>query len=678
MNYGDKWPTYAKEWDTMTINPSRQKEFDKLAQSAIDHKPRYQAIEAKTGVPWPLIAVLHRRESDADFNTYLGNGDPLNRRTTHVPAGRGPFASFEDGAVDALHLDGLDKIMDWRLEKMLFYCEVFNGAGYSNRGLPSPYVWGGTNIQKPGKYVADGQWSSTTMDGQPGCAPILATIAKLDPSVKFTRESAGAPQSSPAKPPHDASWPPPPYWPPLVTNDDRAKIFGRFSYVAAPTGDNPEAIRVTDGWDTKNIVNVPIPQMAKRGLGSGMPFHRLGAAQLQLMWKQWEDAGLLDRVLEFDGSYAPRFVRGSSSSLSNHAFGCAFDINYEWNQLGVTPALAGDKGSVRELVPIANECGFFWGGHYAGRKDGMHFELTRVDAGGIALPVHDLVWAQVGLNKLGASPPLIADGLTGPKTQAALKAFQAKVGIVADGKYGPQTQAALEKALTAPVLTPRPTGNPFLGKSYHYLIGTDGNLAGEDNVVTEPGYDATQPPAKGVGVAYGNCFDEKQTGRYAPYKNDSDTAKKYGEGEIDAKGAGWHQNLQDQLVRRKGEGWHFIEWDNPDAYRSADVLGAVALAESYAIGVVAKNAKLCEGAVQYLAHPNVYAHVVEKGAGNPMEIHALRMAAGKPTQPTVFVFFGNTRALAQQYAGQIKAGSYPEMRVTWSASGEYGSSEEIT
>jgi lysozyme family protein len=160
-------------------------------------------------VTWPHIAVLHRRESDADFDTYLGNGEPLNRVTRLVPKGRGPFTgpdAFEKGAIDALHLDGLDEVPDWRLEKILYYCEVFNGAGYANRGLPSPYVWGGTNQQRPGKYVADGVFDPNTMDRQPGCAPILAMIAKLDPSVKFVRETPMGvePPSTPEPPMADA------------------------------------------------------------------------------------------------------------------------------------------------------------------------------------------------------------------------------------------------------------------------------------------------------------------------------------------------------------------------------------------------------------------------------------------------------------------------------------------
>ena len=50
------------------------------------------------------------------------------------------------------------------------------------------------------------------------------------------------------------------------------------------------------------------------------------------------------------------------------------------------PAMIGEIGCVRELVPIANECGFYWGGHFGldsngkviGRMDGMHFEIAKI------------------------------------------------------------------------------------------------------------------------------------------------------------------------------------------------------------------------------------------------------------------------------------------------------------
>lgn len=199
MRYGEKWPVYAKQWDAMKINASRKTEFMVLAKRLIVHKAEYVRIEEATahddlgaegaGVPWYLIAVLHLRESDADFTTYLGNGESLSRVTKLVPKGRGPFRSFYDGAMDALRIDGLSSVLDWRLEKILYYCELFNGAGYHNRGLPSPYIWGGTNQQKKGKYIADGRFSSTVMDPQPGCAPILLAMSKLDDTITFTRET---------------------------------------------------------------------------------------------------------------------------------------------------------------------------------------------------------------------------------------------------------------------------------------------------------------------------------------------------------------------------------------------------------------------------------------------------------------------------------------------------------
>jgi lysozyme family protein len=173
----------------MIIRSTRLREFDQLAARILANKARYQTIESKTGVPWHLIAILHLRESNADFSTYLGNGQSLHHVTTIVPKGRGPFNSFEDGAVDALKLDGLTSINDWCLEKELYYCEIFNGAGYDARGLPSPYVFGGTSIQKPGKYISDHGFDPRVWDMQPGCAPILATLAKHDSSIQLIRES---------------------------------------------------------------------------------------------------------------------------------------------------------------------------------------------------------------------------------------------------------------------------------------------------------------------------------------------------------------------------------------------------------------------------------------------------------------------------------------------------------
>jgi hypothetical protein len=174
-------------------------------------------------------------------------------------------------------------------------------------------------------------------------------------------------------------WPPKPAFPPLGSAG-RTAALGEYPYRSEPTPDNAEAIRILSDWVRENIVVVPIPQLA--GL-PGAPstgkvhFHRLVAPRVAELFRRWAEAGLAHMVLGFGGSFVPRFIRGSRTTLSQHAHGSAFDINVPWNPLGRTPAQRGERGSVRELVPIANELGFYWGGHFT-RKDGMHFEVAQL------------------------------------------------------------------------------------------------------------------------------------------------------------------------------------------------------------------------------------------------------------------------------------------------------------
>jgi peptidoglycan hydrolase-like protein with peptidoglycan-binding domain len=182
----------------------------------------------------------------------------------------------------------------------------------------------------------------------------------------------------PAEDNTSSNFPPRPSFPPLVRDDQRAAVFSRFEYVSAPTPDNPEAIRILGNWEKENIITVPIPQLSKTSASKppqAMRFHRLAAKQLQGLWEEWESAKLLNRIVSYDGSYVPRFIRGSRTALSNHAFGTAFDINFKYNGLGRRPALVGETGCVRELVRIAHQWGFYWGGHFT-RLDGMHFEVA--------------------------------------------------------------------------------------------------------------------------------------------------------------------------------------------------------------------------------------------------------------------------------------------------------------
>lgn len=77
-------------------------------------------------------------------------------------------------------------------------------------------------------------------------------------------------------------------------------------------------------------------------------------------------------------SYASRTIRGSSSTLSNHASGTAIDLNAPRHPLGkrgtFTPA---QRAQLRQLLNAAGGA-IRWGGDYTGRADEMHFEVNTV------------------------------------------------------------------------------------------------------------------------------------------------------------------------------------------------------------------------------------------------------------------------------------------------------------
>lgn len=164
------------------------------------NKRRYAAVEQKTGVPWWFIAILHEREASASFSTYLGNGEPLSRVTRLVPAGRGPFNCWEDGAVDALSYEGFTKITDWSIPHALFLMEKYNGGGYAARYLPSPYVWSWSNQYEAGKFTSDGHFDSGAVDKQCGGAVLLKCFiaAGLVPELLHTSPVAYSQQESAA------------------------------------------------------------------------------------------------------------------------------------------------------------------------------------------------------------------------------------------------------------------------------------------------------------------------------------------------------------------------------------------------------------------------------------------------------------------------------------------------
>ncbi len=166
-------------------------------------KARYVAVQNKTGVPWFFIAVVHERESSQRWDRSLAQGDPWNAVSVHVPAGRGPFVSWEDAAIDALVNCSPRSAMnkDWSAGGLLTALEQYNGLGYAMRGLPSPYIWSGTNQYKSGKYVRDGVFDPNVVDQQLGCAGLLLAMMTIDPTIRIGGVVPPKPTPAPAPKP---------------------------------------------------------------------------------------------------------------------------------------------------------------------------------------------------------------------------------------------------------------------------------------------------------------------------------------------------------------------------------------------------------------------------------------------------------------------------------------------
>jgi len=127
-----------------------------------------------------------------------------------------------------------------------------------------------------------------------------------------------------------------------------------------------------------NLVKVTPPfRMTYEGKPvAALTFHKLAAPALErALNRVWDYYGRDQKKIDAlgisktAGTYNPRFIRGSTSKWSNHAYGAAIDINAEENGFNV----AGN-------IPVAMIAAFKaegarWGGDYKGRTDPMHFEF---------------------------------------------------------------------------------------------------------------------------------------------------------------------------------------------------------------------------------------------------------------------------------------------------------------
>jgi len=192
---------YEKRFSTCEVDPNRKAEVEVVITRMMKARLRYDRVAAATGVPWFVIAAIHNMECSGRFDCHLHNGNPLSARTFDDPGGRPikppvsgrlPY-SWEESAIDALEFDGFDVWREWSVAGTLFKLEAFNGFGPRNHGVPTPYLWAGSQHDlnhdgridadelrysyHGGKYVKDHVWSEKAMSAQIGAAVLLRRMA---------------------------------------------------------------------------------------------------------------------------------------------------------------------------------------------------------------------------------------------------------------------------------------------------------------------------------------------------------------------------------------------------------------------------------------------------------------------------------------------------------------------
>lgn len=166
---------YIKLYSSMKVLPSWESKVDFKVVDIYRNKNKYLRAQELTTVDWRFIAIVHELESSMNFNCQLLNGQPWNRKTTIVPRNLGPWKSWEDSCIYALrHL----KNISWSIPIILLNLERWNGLGYYNRKVHSPYLWSGSNHGVGvGKFVADGKYSKNAVSKQIGGALLLKGIS---------------------------------------------------------------------------------------------------------------------------------------------------------------------------------------------------------------------------------------------------------------------------------------------------------------------------------------------------------------------------------------------------------------------------------------------------------------------------------------------------------------------
>lgn len=196
----------AHRWSIMHLRADRIAAFHATAVRLCEAsaKARYQGVTDRLveagyqPVPWWFTAIVSEREygGPPHWDKQLGQGDVLDQVSHNEPKGRGPFLTHASDVTpghDAWTRCAIDALANcaphaarwtaWTIGGILTLFEEYNGLGYAARGVPSAYVWSGTDIYVAGKFVRDHVYNAKFVDVQDGCAPILAMMMAIDPSI---------------------------------------------------------------------------------------------------------------------------------------------------------------------------------------------------------------------------------------------------------------------------------------------------------------------------------------------------------------------------------------------------------------------------------------------------------------------------------------------------------------
>lgn len=179
--YEDIKNEYQAWFDACQPRASQQGVIGYYVKKLKGGEPVYRQVgDDLNGIPWYFIGIIHGMECGFNFNGHLHNGDPLNARTTHVPAGRPqvgtPPFTWRQSARDAMTMKGFHQVGDWSVPRILYLLERYNGMGYRMRRVASPYLWSFSNLYGKGKYVADGSYDPNAVSKQCGAALMLKAV----------------------------------------------------------------------------------------------------------------------------------------------------------------------------------------------------------------------------------------------------------------------------------------------------------------------------------------------------------------------------------------------------------------------------------------------------------------------------------------------------------------------